>query len=136
MICERCKKSNVIKAGFVGADQRYKCKDCLIHFVKQYKRLNEDECLRVIRFCAYGMPMNAVAQMFCITTTTVARWVKWYKERPNDKELRHDDLDPVYVKLWMCSSKTLKRYLVLRFKLMQLESMVPNYENVKAKKVN
>ena len=37
MNCPRCKSDNKIKAGFIKAAQRYKCKDCGYYFTVELK---------------------------------------------------------------------------------------------------
>lgn len=124
MICKRCSKTNVIKAGFTRGEQRYKCKDCGLHFVKQYTRLNENDRLRAFRFCAYGVPMNTVAKMFCVTATTITRWVKWYEKHPNNTELASDTLDGISVKLWLCYGKSARLDWIFRFQLKRLNIVI------------
>lgn len=132
MICKICGKSDVIKAGFSYGRQRYKCKVCAVHFVRHPKRLSEDSRLRVVRFCSYGVPMNTVAKMFSITVTTVARWMKWYKNNPNHKKLPYDEYDRSFAKSWVyLRDKDSKRKQILNFQMRQLIETTKNYQYVK-----
>lgn len=135
MFCKICNNNNVIKAGISHGKQRYKCKDCTVHFVKHYKRLSEHDRLRAIRFCSYGISMNTVAKMFFITTTSVARWVTWYKKHPNKKQLSFNEVDYNFAKLWIgSSSKYFKHHHVLGFQISHVKEMLKNYQNVKHEK--
>ena len=137
MLCKICNNDNVIKAGISHGKQRYKCKDCAVHFVKHYKRLSERDRLRAVRFCTYGMSVNTVAKMFFITTTSIARWVKWDKKHPNKKQLSLNDTDHSFARLWINSSnKYFKRHHVLRFQFTHVKEMLENYQNVKREKNN
>lgn len=136
MICKICGKSDVIKAGFSHGRQRYKCKNCSFHFVEYPKRLSENNRLRVVRFCSYGVSMNTVAKMFSITVTTVTRWAKWYKKYPNQKELLEDESDRSFARLLAySSSKDVRRRRVLNFQITQLIRSIQNYQNVKPEKI-
>ena len=135
MICKTCNKDNVIKAGISHGKQRYKCKDCAVHFIAHHKHLSESDRLRVVRFCSYGLPMNTVAKMFLITVTSVARWVKLYKAYPNQELLPDDVLDRLTAKGWTCTSKYSKRQYVLIFRLRRLKNIIQNYQSVKPQKI-
>ena len=136
MICKTCNKDNVIKAGISHGKQRYKCKDCAVHFIAHHKRLSERDRLRVVRFCSYGLPMNTVAKMFLVTVTSVARWVKWHKAHPNQELLPNDGLDRLIAKGWTSASgKYSKRQYVLMFRLRRLKNIIQNYQNVKSQKI-
>lgn len=122
MICERCNKTNVIKSGFTRGMQRYKCKDCNLHFIKQSKRLNEDERLRIVRLCSYGIPMHTVAKMFFITTTTVARWVKCYQKYPNVKKIPNDEVDQSFGRLWQSYTRSRRLSLIIDFQISRIRT--------------
>lgn len=136
MICKLCKEKNVIKVGFFQGRQRYKCKNCAVHFFKYSKRLSKNDRLRAVRFCSYGVSMNTVAKMFFVTATTVARWIKWYKNYPNEKKPPYHEYDRGFAKLLTCSSnKASKRCRILNFQITQLIKNIQNYKNVKPEKI-
>ena len=127
----------MIKAGFSHGRQRYKCKDCAVHFFKYAKRLSENDRLRVVRFYLYGIPMYTVAKMFFVTATTIARWVKWYKKNPNHKKLPYDEYDQSFARLWMYSQdRASKKNRILNFQTTRLIKILQNYQNVKPAKIN
>jgi transposase-like protein len=135
MICKKCNNTDIIKAGFLHGNQRYKCKNCSVHFVGHRKGLSEKERLRAVRFCTFGISMNLVAQMFCITTTTIARWVKRHKQTLNQIKLSHEDYDRTFAKVLIApNSKYFRRQLVCKFQLMDVQEQLKNYSNVKCKK--
>lgn len=130
MFCKICNNNNVIKAGRSRSKQRYKCKDCSIHFVAHQKRLNENDRLRTARLCSYEVSMNAVAKMFNVSVTSVARWLKWHQAHPNNEKLLTDSHDRNFARVWKfaASRKTLRQCCLMNFKITRMKGRMKKLE--------
>lgn len=124
MHCKICNYDNVIKAGISHGKQRYKCKDCAVHFRARTKRLSESERMRVVRLCSYGVSMNMVARLFYVSVTTVARWMKQYKYYLDKRLIPYSNADWLFAKRWRELKPSSKSYYVSLFMYERLQEKI------------
>jgi transposase len=89
--CPKCKDRNIIKSGFVGGDQRWKCKACSYQYTKTEKRGRPlwQKSLVVFLY-SYGVSLHAIARIFDVQPSTVFKWVKHYaKDHVHTPEDNH-----------------------------------------------
>ena len=136
IFCKNCHSKNYIKAGIVRGAQRYECKVCHTHFTERDRRicLTSEDRLRAVRFCLMGVSLNAVAQMFFTSATSLRRWINEEKESPQETPLPNDERDRLYVKQWSIFSRGRKspikpgRIAILKVKLERVNVMSEEIE--------
>jgi insertion element IS1 protein InsB len=116
--CSKCKGKEVVKAGFAGEKQRYKCKKCCSYFVpKGSKKIHgQDYGGRgktevVIELYLEGMSTRGIGRFVKISHTTVIRWVRKESKKkkiPLPKYARSIEIDELYLYI---KSKKRKKWL-------------------------
>lgn len=78
MECPKCKNSLIVKDGFVLNRQRYKCKDCGLHFtvVVRKQRFNQSLKRHAIILYLSGLSMTAISELTGVKLTTLFMWIK------------------------------------------------------------
>ena len=80
MDCKKCKKSRVVKNGFVRGKQRYRCKECLYNFVEGDDRVRQENVVkRAFAIILYSMSkgtFNFLGKLFKVSPTTIYNWVR------------------------------------------------------------
>jgi transposase len=84
--CKKCGQSEYVKAGYVGGEQRYKCKACGCQFVptRQHgKSLKE----KTVALCLYisGLSFRTIGKIVKADPSAVYRWVRDYAKANYEK---------------------------------------------------
>ena len=93
--CAKCSSLDVVKNGFVGGKQRYKCGKCGYQFTTEIPR-GKPISLKLLVHGLYecGFSMRKTAQIAGVTVQTVSRWIKkWhviYKEEQGNNEILYE----------------------------------------------
>jgi len=77
--CKKCGGRNLVKAGHIKGEQRYKCNDCGYQFVptRHHGKPEEDKLLAVWLYLC-GIPFHTIAKLFNVTHKSVYDWVRAY----------------------------------------------------------
>jgi transposase-like protein len=76
-MCPRCKTKIFIKAGFVRGKQRFKCKQCLYHFVQRDQRAYPREVkIQAIHLYLEGVGFRGIGRLLKINPATVMLWIR------------------------------------------------------------
>ena len=78
--CKQCKSYEVIKSGRIIGQQRYKCKDCRLHFVLGDKRVKPFSAIKrafaVILYSIGKASYGFIAKLFGVTRSAVLKWLR------------------------------------------------------------
>ncbi len=70
--CKKCGSKNVIKAGFVKGEQRYKCKDCGCQFVPtRHKGKSQEQKMTAVSLYIYGLSLRAIGKLLNVSAVSV-----------------------------------------------------------------
>ncbi|MCE2415966.1 IS1 family transposase [Candidatus Poribacteria bacterium] len=88
MNCPKCQHPHFVKNAFVNSTQRYKCKACHYQWTRTTPRGHPTthKRLSVLLYC-HGISMNAIAELFEVSTTAVLKWIRNFakKQAPKPK---------------------------------------------------
>jgi len=77
--CKKCGSQNIIKAGFVKGEQRYKCKECGCQFVPTRNKGKSLELkLTAVLLYINGLSLRTIGKLFNVSNVSVLNWVKKY----------------------------------------------------------
>ncbi len=71
--------------------------------------------MRAVRLCLYGVSMNTVAQLFYVSVTTIARFVKYYTHCVDQKMIPNRQADWIFAKQWIARKPNRRQFLVSLF---------------------
>ncbi|MDL2287618.1 hypothetical protein LJB90_03565 [Eubacteriales bacterium OttesenSCG-928-G02] len=78
VLCPICKSENelVVKNGFVGKNQRYKCKKCAHQFTPYAKHRQFDEATKLIALFLYHsqFDLSDIAKLFNAKKSSIIQW--------------------------------------------------------------
>jgi transposase-like protein len=79
MHCKKCGSEKHVKAGFIGGEQRYLCKDCGCKFVptRQHGKPKKDKLLAVWLYL-HGLSFRTIAKLFKVSPKAIFDWVKTF----------------------------------------------------------
>jgi transposase len=82
MNCLKCGCSGLVKNGFVGTTQRYKCKNCTYQMTRFTPRgyCEKDKSLAILLYVS-GLSMNRIGYIIGVTAQSVMRWIRDYGGR-------------------------------------------------------
>jgi transposase len=77
MICLKCGCEGLVKNGFVGGVQRYKCKNCDYQMTRTTARGRplKEKNLALLLYVS-GVSMNRIGQIIGVTAQSVMRWLR------------------------------------------------------------
>ncbi len=100
--CPRCQSHQVIKSGFIGEKQRFKCKKCAYFFTvdKLGKQIDQYYIVKALQLYLEGISYREIERILGVSHVTVMNWVKRYKlqnpdpniYKPTYKVLKHSEL--------------------------------------------
>ena len=102
MNCPKCKSSQYIKRGKIGARQRYRCKACTYQYTVTSKSTVKSEKIRRMALELYleGLGFRAIGRVLKISYGTVYKWVKKWGEEisklANQKEAKEVEIDELH----------------------------------------
>jgi len=77
--CKKCGSKNIIKAGFVKGEQRYKCKECGCQFVPtRHKGKSKEVKLTAVLLYINGLSLRTIGKLFNVSGVAVLNWVRKY----------------------------------------------------------
>jgi transposase-like protein len=78
--CKNCHATRIIKSGFVREKQRYKCKECGVHFVEGDARTSEKiialKALCVVFYSLGKGSYNMLGKLFGRNRSLIYRWIR------------------------------------------------------------
>ena len=84
--CPRCQSGAVVKNGKIPGKQRFKCKDCDRQFTRLTPRGHPaSEKAAAIKLYAQGLSMRAIARMFHVSPSAVAKWIRNFARKNYEK---------------------------------------------------
>lgn len=100
--CPKCTHFKVLKSGFVGGRQRFKCKKCGYHFSvnKLGKAIDSYYVVKALQLYVEGISFREIERILGVSHVSVMNWVKQYKikaperydYRPTYKVFNHEEL--------------------------------------------
>ncbi|MBS9522676.1 IS1 family transposase [Litoribacter alkaliphilus] len=100
--CPKCENQKVVKSGFSGGRQRYKCKKCNYYFSvnKIGKSIDKYYVVKALQLYIEGISYREIERILGVSHVSVMNWVKQYKikapentdYRPTYKVLNHKEL--------------------------------------------
>lgn len=78
--CRRCLGERIVKAGFVGVNQRYLCRDCGYHFTQNRKGVAVDIKRLAMHLFIEGLSYRAISRITGVSDVAVARWINPVKD--------------------------------------------------------
>ena len=84
--CPKCKSKRLIKNGFQGGKQRYKCKDCGFNPTVEEVGYPAEFRAKVIKGYLDGIGIRALSRLFEIGVATVINWIKQAAEKLPEPE--------------------------------------------------
>ncbi|WP_143960066.1 IS1/IS1595 family N-terminal zinc-binding domain-containing protein [Litoribacter populi] len=100
--CPKCENPKVVKSGFSGGRQRYKCKKCNYHFSvnKIGKSIDKYYVVKALQLYIEGISYREIERILGVSHVSVMNWVKQYKikapenldYRPTYKVFNHKEL--------------------------------------------
>ena len=84
--CKKCKSGNIVKAGRVHDNQRYKCKECGCQFQpnKSHGRPAKVKRFAVLLYML-GLSMRTIARIVRVDVHTVYNWIRAFAEENYEK---------------------------------------------------
>ena len=77
LICKKCGGEKHVKAGFIGGEQRFLCKNCGCKFVPTRQRGKpEKDKLLAIWLYMHGLSLRSIAKILSVTHKSVYDWVR------------------------------------------------------------
>jgi transposase-like protein len=80
MECKNCHSVQIVKGGFVRGKQRYKCKECGVHFVEGDARTNDKiaalKALCVVLYSLGKGSYNMLGKIFGRNRSLIYRWIR------------------------------------------------------------
>ena len=96
--CKKCGSVNVVKAGKIEGNQRYKCKDCDCQFQPNRKKGRPERTKRLaILLYLSGLSMRTISRIVKTDLHAVYRWIRNFAE--NNYEKPEPKSDAVVVEL-------------------------------------
>ena len=82
MKCKKCAGIVHVKAGFVGGEQRYKCKGCGYQFVPTRPPRGKSINIKILSIWLYmhGLSFRTIGKLFQVTHKTILDWVRAFAE--------------------------------------------------------
>ena len=80
MDCPKCKSINHMKQGYVGARQRYKCKDCGYLYSVEYRGKPIEMKQNALRLYLEGMGFRGIGRYLKVSAVSVMNWIRKYGE--------------------------------------------------------
>jgi Zn-finger domain-containing protein len=100
--CPKCEHQKVVKSGFSGGRQRFKCKKCNYHFsvTKIGKSIDKYYVVKALQLYIEGISYREIERILGVSHVSVMNWVKQYKikapenldYRPTYRVLNHKEL--------------------------------------------
>jgi hypothetical protein len=80
MDCPKCKSTNYMKQGYVGARQRYKCKSCGYLYSVEYRgkpmKMKQD----ALKLYLEGMGYRGIGRFLKVSAVSVMNWIRKFGE--------------------------------------------------------
>lgn len=78
--CPKCRHTNLVKSGFVGGRQRFRCKDCGYHFSveKQGKAIDPYYIIKAIQLYLEGLSYREIERILGVSHVTISNYVRMY----------------------------------------------------------
>ncbi len=85
-VCKKCGSTQVVKAGKINGNQRYKCKACNCQF-QPNRRKGKPESTKRLAVLLYlcGLSMRTIAKIVRTDLHAVYRWIKRFAEENYEK---------------------------------------------------
>jgi transposase-like protein len=84
--CKKCGSVNVIKAGRITGNQRYRCKDCSCQFQPNRKKGRPESTKRLaILLYLSGLSMRTISKIVKTDLHAVYRWIRKFAENNYEK---------------------------------------------------
>jgi transposase-like protein len=96
IFCRRCNSAASSRAGYVGKEQRYKCKDCGYHFTMNRRGFSPEIKRLAIHLYLEGMGFRAIGRILGVSDVAVAKWIapgRDHLDPLRKKNLRMDELN-------------------------------------------
>ena len=86
ILCKKCEGKEVVKAGKIGGNQRYKCKACG-HQFQPNKHKGKPESVKRLAVLLYllGLSMRTIARIVRTDVHAVYRWIRTFAEENYEK---------------------------------------------------
>jgi len=84
--CKKCESENVVKAGFLEGNQRFKCKNCGCQFQPNRSKGKPENIKRLaILLYMCGLSMRTIAKITKTDLHAVYRWIRAFAEKNYEK---------------------------------------------------
>jgi transposase-like protein len=84
--CKKCSSTNVVKAGKVKENQRYKCKNCGFQFQPNRKKGRPESTKRLaVLLYLCGLSMRTISKIVKTDLHAVYRWIRKFAEYNYEK---------------------------------------------------
>ena len=79
--CKKCESTNIVKAGFINSNQRYKCKDCGCKF-QPNRNPGKPKATKRFAVLLYmcGLSMRTIARIVRVDVRAVYNWIRDFAE--------------------------------------------------------
>jgi transposase-like protein len=78
--CKNCRSARIVKSGLVRGKQRYKCKECGVHFVEGDARTSDKitalKALCVVLYSLGKGSYNMLGKIFGRNRSLIYRWIR------------------------------------------------------------
>jgi len=78
IICPKCKKKKIVKAGFINNQQRYKCKTCSYHFTINEHQKPDYLKRMAILLRLQGYSYRQIEKLLGVSNVCVFKWIDKY----------------------------------------------------------
>jgi len=99
MNCPKCKSDNKIKAGFIKAMQRYKCKECGYHFTVELKSTAKPMSMKKAALHLYleGLGFRSIGRFLGVSNVSVLQWIRSFGKGIHDLHSESKEIEMVEV---------------------------------------
>ena len=103
MNCPKCKSDKKIKAGFIKARQRYKCKECGYHFSVELKSTAKPISMKKAALHLYleGLGFRSIGRFLGVSNVSVLKQIRNFSKEIHEfhsesKEIEMVELDQMH----------------------------------------
>ena len=99
MNCPKCKSDKRIKAGFVKARQRYKCKECGYYFTVELKSTAKSTSIKKAALHLYleGLGFRSIGRFLGVSNVSVLQWIRSFGDAIHELHAESKEIEVVEV---------------------------------------
>ena len=99
MNCPKCESDKKIKAGFIKARQRYKCKECEYYFTVKLKSTAKPMSMKKAALHLYleGLGFRSIGRFLGVSNVSVLKWIRSFGKEIHELHSKSKEIEMVEV---------------------------------------